>query len=187
LVRDNQGMSEHLQGQEAINAIREGNKLAFQQVFEGCYESLCQYAFTILRDPAEAEDTVQAMFVKVWERRTELDIRQSIRSYLFRAVYNQCMNQLSHRAVRRKHVDDHQAMADIDTQHPEVFMSELDENIRKAIELLPAQCKTIFIMSRYEELRHPEIAQKLNISVNTVQNQICKALKVLREELKDII
>ncbi|HYE72513.1 MAG TPA: RNA polymerase sigma-70 factor, partial [Blastocatellia bacterium] len=133
------------------------------------------------------EDIVQSMFLKIWEKRANLEIRQNIRSYLFRAVYHQCMNHLDHRLVERKHVDHelHDNLRSI--QQPEVFPDELEENIKDAINGLPGQCRLIFMMSRYEELRYAEIAQKLNLSVNTIENQISKALKILRSKLKDNI
>ena len=175
-----------LPGQEEIQSIREGNSTAFQRLFDSCYESLCQYAFTLLKDADEAEDTVQSMFVKLWEKRESLDIKQNIRSYLFRSVYNHCMNQIEHRQVIRRHTD-HVAASISQSTDPDIFPEELEIKIRNVVEGLPPQCKTIFMMSRYEEMKYPDIAKKLNISVNTIQNQVCKALKILREELKDII
>lgn len=177
-------MIENLPDQKIVSAIREGNTAAFQQVFDTCYDGLCHYAFTILKNSDEAEDIVQTMFMKLWEKRESLDIQHTVKSYLYRAVYNQCMNHLEHRAVRNKYANQEGAWLD-GTQGPEVFVDELYDRIKKVVEVLPPQCRTIFIMSRYEELRYSEIAEKLNISVNTIQNQVCKALRILREELKD--
>jgi RNA polymerase sigma-70 factor (ECF subfamily) len=167
---------------EIIKAIRDGDAEVFRQVFDTCYENLCRYAFTILKEFDQAEDVVQSILMKLWERREDLDIKTSVRSYLFRAVYNQCINQLEHAAIKKKYDVSNQTR---DEQQPDVFPTELEDTIRKAIDTLPQQCRTIFIMSRYEELKYSEIAEKLDISVNTIQNQICKALKILREELKD--
>ncbi len=172
--------------QEIIRSIRDGDPMAFRQVFDACYESLCHYAFTIVRDADEAEDTVQSMFLKIWEKRSDLDIKQSIRSYLFRSVYNQCMNHIEHNTVKEKHRN-HMTVDMSATVAPQVFVDELENKVREAIDMLPPQCRTIFLMSRYEEMRYSEIAAKLNISVNTIQNQVCKALKILRDTLKDVI
>lgn len=176
-------MIQQLPEEDIITAIREGNAVAFQHVFDSCYMSLCEYAYTILRDSDDAEDVVQSIFMKLWEKREVLEIRQSVRSYLFRAVYNQCINQLSHRAVKAKHSAYSQANA-VNTVDVENNDEELDGKVRAAVEKLPPQCRKIFAMSRYEGLRYPEISAQLNISVNTIQNQICKALKLLREELR---
>lgn len=170
---------------DIITAIRKGNTFAFQQVFNANYQALCQYAFTILKDSAEVQDIVQSVFLKIWEKRNELEIKLSIRSYLFKAVYHQCMNHLEHRTVKLKHRI-YSNYTQTATQQPEIFPLELEENIIAAINELPEQCRIIFMLSRYEELRYAEIADHLNISVNTVENQISKALKVLRSKLKEI-
>jgi len=172
---------------EIIKAIGKGNSIVFKQVFMSHYESLCRYAYTILKNAEEAEDVVQSMFVKIWEKREELEVKHTIRSYLFKAVYHQCINLLEHRSVKLKHQVHlaHEMLTE--TQLPEPFQHELEENIVAAIKTLPDQCRLIFMMSRYEELRYAEIAAHLKISVNTVENQISKALKILRVKLKDVI
>lgn len=134
----------------------------------------------------EAEDIVQSTFIKIWENQDHLNIKHTIKAYLFKAVYHKCINQLEHRAIKLKYQDYGVRIQSTQVQQPEVFPEELEENIKKAIGKLPPQCRIIFMMSRYEELRYSEIAQKLNISVNTIENQISKALKILRTELKDI-
>lgn len=179
-------MTEDPYGPYTITAVRDGNVAVFKQVFDACYESLCRYAFTILRDADEAEDVVQSMFMKLWERREDLDIKSALRSYLFKSVYNQCLNQLEHKSVKNKFQEYQMTVAEA-SQPPEIFDEDLDAKIKKAIEALPPQCRTIFMLSRYDELRHTEIAEKLSISVNTIQNQICKALKILRDELKEMV
>src|SRR5437899_2211850 len=149
-------MTLDLSDQWAIGAIRDGNTQAFQGVFDTCFENLCQYAFTIVRDMDEAEDIVQSIFARLWERRKSLDVKYSIRSYLFKSVHNQCINQLEHRTIKRRHQENSQQKWEV--QSPEVFPHELEDNIKRAIDALPPQCRAIFLMSRYDELRHSEIA-----------------------------
>ena len=177
----------NLSEQETIKAIREGDAETFRLVFDACYEGLCRYAFTMLKNTEEAEDVVQFMFLKLWDKREQLNIRQTVRSYLFKSVYHRCINHLEHKNIIRNHQRNSQSIPNQDTQPPEIFPDELGESILKAIDKLPPRCRRIFIMSRYEELTYAEIAVRLNISVNTIQNQICKALKILREELKDML
>lgn len=172
--------------QQIIEGIRKGDKACFQRVFENYYEKLCDYAFTILRDRDEAEDAVQTMFLKVWEKREGLMITHTVKSYLYRAIHNFCLNQLEHRDIRQKHVEFSMHHA-TDIQQPEVFQTELEGNIQSAIEQLPEQCRIIFKMSRYEELKYSEIAERLGISVNTVENQVSKALRILRTQLTNIL
>ncbi len=172
---------------EIFRAIGKGNSVVFKQVFMSHYESLCRYAYTILKNAEEAEDVVQSMFVKIWEKREGLEVKHTIRSYLFKAVYHQCLNNLEHRTVKMKHQVQIAHETHAETQLPETFQHELEENIIAAINSLPDQCRIIFMMSRFDELRYAEIASHLNISVNTVENQISKALKILRAKLKDVI
>jgi RNA polymerase sigma-70 factor, ECF subfamily len=177
------GMSDH----EMMPAIRDGNKDAFREVFHQCYADLCQYASTILKDMDEAEDVVQSMFIKIWEKRETLNVEHTIRTYLYKAVYNQCINLLDHRKIKLKHQEYGSYEARNLVQHPEVFPEELEAHIKAAINELPEQCRRVFILSRYEEMRYAEIAQQLKISVNTIENQISKALRILRLKLKDHI
>jgi RNA polymerase sigma-70 factor (ECF subfamily) len=171
--------------EELAEGVRNGLKDCFQEVFHRYYENLCRYAFTILRDMDEAEDIVQSVFTKFWEKREAFVITHTLRSYLYRAVHNQCMNLLEHRQIRQKHMT-HTLQQVSEAEGPVVFPQELEEVVQKAIMELPPQCRTIFNMSRYEELRYAEIAEKLGISVNTVENQISKALRILRAQLQDI-
>ncbi len=168
-----------------VQEIREGNEESFQKVFHMYYESLCQYAFTLLRDMDDAEDVVQSIFIKIWEKRESLIITQTLKGYLFKAVYHQCVNQIDHRAVRMKFQEVSLVEKSNEVQQPEAFPNELEERVIAAINTLPPQCRTIFMMSRYREMKYVEIANALNLSVNTIENQMSKALRTLREHFKE--
>lgn len=174
-----------LEHDRIVQEIKEGNEESFRQIFHAYYERLCHYAFTLLRDMDDAEDVVQSMFLKIWEKRQTLIITHTIKSYLYTAVYHQCVNQFDHRAVRVKFQERNAVEKSAAVQHPEVFPNELEEYIVAAINTLPKQCRTIFMMSRYQEMKYTEIAKELNISVNTIENQISKALRILRMHFKD--
>jgi RNA polymerase sigma-70 factor, ECF subfamily len=170
--------------QQLIQDIQDGKEASFRQLFDVYYESLCHYAFTITRDMDDAEDIVQAVFLKIWEKRKSLMITHTIKSYLYKAVYHHCINQMEHKAVREKYQERTTVEHPNHFQAPEVFPEELEASIIAAINSLPPQCRTIFMMSRYDEMKYAEIALKLDISVNTIENQISKALKILRNQLK---
>jgi RNA polymerase sigma-70 factor (ECF subfamily) len=170
--------------QQMIAEIRQGRRDTFREVFDAHYESLCRYAFTLLKDMNDAEDVVQAVFVKIWEKREEVEIRFALRAYLYKTVYHQCLNHLEHRVVRQKHQLYGQQQMEKEVALPAAFADEMEVHIANAVNTLPPQCKAVFMMSRYDELKHAEIADQLGISVNTVQNQISKALGVLRAALK---
>jgi RNA polymerase sigma-70 factor (ECF subfamily) len=178
-----------LSDNQIFAAIREGDERVFEQVFRKHYASLCAYGRGIVHDPDDAEEIVQMVFVNVWEKRTEIEITQSLKSYLYRAVHNHCLNRLKHQKVREEHQQYavYYQDASYESVSQAVYKNELEAQLAKAIELLPEQCRVIFKLSRFEELRYQEIADQLGLSIKTVENQIGKALKILRTELADFL
>lgn len=156
-------------------------------VFNQYYQPLVQYGNTFMKDLDEAEDLVQQVFVSVWEKRETTEIHTSLRALLYKAVHNACLNRIKQQKVRRDF-----AQAEFMTQTQEsasdpVQEKELQQKIEDAVNLLPEQCAKIFRMSRYEQLKYQEIADELGLSVKTVENQMGKALKLMRERLKDYL
>lgn len=174
---------------EIVSAINEGSETAYEVLFKAHYQRLCTYACSILKDMDDAEEVVQSVFLNIWEKRTTLEITTSLKSYLYRAVHNYCMNRIKHlgiRDVHREHTIYYQSEAQ-DVVNEAMNADELELQIERAILGLPEQCRLIFRMSRFEELRYQEIADRLHLSVKTVENQIGKALKILRGELSDYL
>ncbi len=178
-----------LSEQEIISAIREGNEGIFEETFRKYYQSLCTYANSMLKEIEEAEEIVQNLFLGIWEKREELEISISLKSYLYRAVHNHCLNRIKHLKVREEHqqyaINFYDASYESVSQT--VMKNELEQKIEEAIKKLPEQCQLIFRMSRFEELKYHEIAEKLELSPKTVENQIGKALKILRIELSEYL
>lgn len=160
----------------------------FSESFYTYYEDLHRYAYTLLRNNDEARDVVQDVFLKYWKKEKQLPAAPMVRQYLYRAVYNTCMNRMRHEKVRLRYLqyrDDTQATSEAATLP--VLEKELKARIDAAIALLPAQCRIVFLKSRNEEKRYAEIAKELDISVKTVEAQVAKALRILREELADYL
>jgi RNA polymerase sigma-70 factor (ECF subfamily) len=159
----------------------------FEILFKAHYSSLCSYANHFLKDLDASEEVVQEVMFRIWMNRESLIIKTSLRSYLFRAVRNGCMNVLKHVDIR----EDYKTMKEQDRHESqrsgedEMIVSELEQKIRQAIDRLPLERRKVFIMSRYDGLTYNQIAEKLGISVKTVENQIGKALKTLREDLSE--
>lgn len=174
---------------EILSSLRQGDQEVFEQIFRTYYERLCNYANTILNDMEEAEEMVQSAFVTVWEKHPSIEIHTSVKSYLYKAVYNSCLNRLKHYKVRMEHDAHVKHTADIYTSDASqsLIKSELEEMTRRSIEALPPQCQTVFKLSRFENMTYVEIAEQLDISVKTVENHIARALKSLREDLKDYL
>jgi RNA polymerase sigma-70 factor (ECF subfamily) len=176
--------------QEAVKSrLTIRDKAEFEILFKTYYSSLCAYANSFLKDVPASEDVVQEVMFKVWSGRNNLRITSSLQGYLFRAVRNGCLNVLKHADVLYQYKD-RQKISSTDLSSIEedtVVFSELQMKIRNTIDLLPMERKKIFILSRYEGLSYLQIAEKLEISIKTVENQIGKALKFLRQELAEYL
>lgn len=165
-----------------------GDLKTFEMIFRDYYKPLVQYGNTILKDADETEDIVQQVFVSVWEKRTQLDIHTSIRALLYKAVHNACLNRIKHYKVRAVHAGEWKATQSATADAADHLQAaELNDKIQAAIETLPEQCRKIFRMSRFEQLKYQEIADQLGLSVKTVENQMGKALKVIRASLQDYL
>ena len=175
--------------QESLLALKKGDITAFEMLFRTYYQPLCNYAYTFVQDRDEAEEIVQSAFLSVWEKRESLEIRTAVKPYLYAMVRNACLNVIKHEKIKQLHVEGELAMAErsIESVSRTVMASELEGRISNAMEKLPGQCRLIFKLSRFEELKYAEIAAQLNISVKTVENQMGKALKIMREELRDYL
>ena len=161
----------------------------FEMLFRNHYSALCSYANQFLKDVDAAEEVVQEVMLRIWTNRDSLVVDISIKSYLFRAVRNGCMNVLKHVKVREEYKAwrEHQGDESHLSKEDEMIASELEQRIREAIDKLPMERRKVFIMSRYDGLTYSQIADKLNISVKTVENQMGKALKTLRLDLADYL
>ncbi len=168
-----------------VSRLRNKDKEAFGLIFNEQFGVLTSYALRFLDEREDAEEIVQDVFVKFWDKCTELAPDSSIKSYLYRSVHNTCLNHIKHQKVKdayRSHVIHHMENSfelSWEQKDPEKMRTEiLDE-----IENLPPRCSEIFKLSRLEGLKYQEIADHLGISIKTVEVQMGKALRVLREKL----
>ena len=178
-----------LQEPELLQRLQKRDETAFEQVFKTHYKNLHAYAFSILKDDIAAEEMVQNVFFKLWERTDQLTVSGSIAAYLYRAVNNESLNHLKHLKVKTRHqlYISHRGEGRAGQASSRVQMKELEDKVHHALSELPEQCRTVFQLSRFEELRYREIAAKLDISVKTVENHMGKALKILREKLAEFL
>lgn len=171
-----------------ITVNNTGSAVVFERVFKEYFKNLHAYACSILKDSDEAEEMVQNVFYKLWEKKEKIGELQSIPAYLYRSVYNECMNFVKHEKVKQSyeaHAVHHGSVTGQAADTAET--KELERRISDAMNDLPEQCRTIFQMSRFEELKYREIADKLELSVKTIENQMGKALKIMRTKLADYI
>ncbi len=180
--------------QEILKNLTIGNEDAFEFIFLTFYNELCNYACSILRDKDTAEEIVQEVFVKLWENRTELSIKLSVKSYLYRAVHNQCINYYDHLQVKQKYASEsvknyRDMVSPVSSDYPiaNLLTQELEDTISQSLAALPDQCREVFLLIRYEDLSYNEAAEKLGISINTVKTQLQRAISRLRESLRNYL
>ncbi len=162
---------------------------AFEELFKAQFKALHSYASVMLYHDSHAEEIVQNVFVRIWEKRDLLDVQISAKAYLYKCVHNDCLNYLKHKKIKAKY-QDHAAFTMNDQTNntsDKLILGELQERLQVALNELPEQCRTIFQMSRFEELKYREIADELGLSIKTVENQMGKALRILRVKLVDFL
>jgi RNA polymerase sigma-70 factor (family 1) len=174
---------------ELTEALHAGDEVVFEQMFNAYYQRLCNYANTILDSIEDSEEMVQNTFLNIWEKKESFEIHTSVKSYLYQAVFNQCMNYIKHNKVRQAHKEYYLYVTEAIVGSPseDIIASELELRIEAAIAGLPPQCQTVFRMSRTDNLTYAEIAKKLGVSVKTVENHMGKALHILRDKLKEYL
>jgi RNA polymerase sigma-70 factor (ECF subfamily) len=167
------------------NELQHGNRKLFNQLFTDYYVNLCRFSYTYLRDNDTSEEIVQEVFINLWEQRDSIDINSSIRSFLYTSVKNRSLNYIRNQKTRVRHEDEFAREQTSKVGHIINFCEreELNHIIDQSIAELPEQCRTIFEMSRTQNLTYKEIAQQLNIMPKTVENQMGIALKKLRSKL----
>ncbi len=161
----------------------------YEELFRTYFSSLCYFARKYIRDLDTCKEIVHNVFVNIWEKREEFDFEKPAKSYLFTSVYNRCMNYIRD---HKKFVDQEDSsiimnpgLTTINSDHLEE--AELESKIWQGIQSLPEKCREVFIMNRFEEKKYAEIADQLGISVKTVEAQMSKALKTLRDFLIEYI
>lgn len=181
-------MSDH------ILPLVHGDREHFKNVFEKYYQPLCHLSLHYLEDEDEAMDVVQDTFLKLWERREELNPNSNLTNFLFTLVKNNCLNIIKRKQVLLKHHEkikwmemhyQYESLLRVESDY--LDFNELKEKIDQAIERLPKNCRLVFELSRFEELKNHEIAERLGISKKTVEAHLTKALKILRNELRDYL
>jgi RNA polymerase sigma-70 factor (ECF subfamily) len=186
-----------IQDNELLLHIKNDNQSAFEVIFLRYYSGLCSYASTILADRDNSEEIVQDTFVKFWENRNQLEINNSLKAYLYRTVHNQCLNQIESKKIRDLYSKNQmqayeKSLTEIipfsnDYPIANLIAQELEEKIQKSIETLPEQCKEVFLLIRIQKKSYQEVAQKLNISVNTVKTQMQRAVFKLKDMLQEYL
>ncbi len=177
-------------GTDLVERLRGGDVRALEELFRQQYEPLCRFAERYLRDRAASEDLVQDLFAALWARRTRLDLRGSVRAYLFASVRNRALNVRKHQLVEHDWERD-EASPEVRVLHrtprrPDELLDERerDARVRAAIAQLPERCRLVMQLRWHEQLGYSEIATILGISVKGVEIQLARGLRALRARVR---
>jgi len=182
--------------QEFISKLQEGQEDAFESIFRKYFSGLCTYAVGYVKSKEVASEIVEDLFLYLWENCEDLVITTSLKAYLYQSVHNRCLKYLRHLKVEQKYNDHlHYTLTDAELHQPvsdsypiaNLISQELEELVESTIKSLPEKCREIFCLQRFDNLTYPEIAEKLDVSVNTVKTQMARALQKLRENLKEYL
>lgn len=167
-----------------VNRLQKGDKKAFVELIDKYNQRLYGYALSLTNDHTQAQDILQNVFLKTWEKRKKLGIHSSVQNYLFKSVYNEFINQYKKKRstmiLEQKYF---QALEKAISIQNEESMDKIMTKISEEIKQLPPKCQQIFILSKKEGLTNIEISEYLNVSIKTVEAQITKAYGLLRERL----
>lgn len=180
-----------LNSEELLNALRAGREDAFSYIFNKHYNNLYSYACRILNDENDAQECVQSTFCHIWDVHKTLEIRESLKSYLYRAIYNKAITIIRQKKLIEKYND--KGLSDLYfsrvVQNPQAEIRLNDSETRKVIvngiDSLPQRCREIFIKCKIQGYSYIEVASTLNLSVKTIENQMTIAIRKLREKLKN--
>lgn len=175
--------------------IRAGDLKSFEMLFDCYFKGLRTYAQDLLKNSQDAEEIVQDVFYVLWDKRNSILIHSSLKAYLFRSVHNHCINFIQHRQISERksteffqnQVEQTQRSSLVKEEYAldQIMAADLEQEIEEAIKSLPHQCREVFYLCRYNNLKIREIAEKLELSESTVKTQLYRALDKLRVMLKE--
>lgn len=165
------------------------NQQQFELLFKSHFSYLCNFARQFVHDEDTAQDICQKVFIRLWEKREEMDPKQSIKSYLFTSVKNRCLNFIrDNKKYRSQVLDLDCGDLEFSQEDTDAFAEEeLKKRIEQALKSLPEKCRLVFEMSRYQNKKYKEIAEELDIAQKTVEAHMSKAMKTLRIQLQDYL
>ena len=167
-----------------LTRLQNSDETVLKELFNLHYLNVCGAISRFIRDTNLVEDLAQEVFIRFWEKRHQINITSSIPAYLRRMAINEALAHLrKNKRFQEEELDTNLSFSADNSGEDQFMHGELQQQVTRAINTLPPKCRAIFQLSRFEDLTYREIADKLDISIKTVENQMGKALKILRQEL----
>ena len=175
--------------QQILEKIYSGDRSSFAYIYKHYFNALCTYASNYIEEKEDCKNIVQDIIIKLWENRAGARDINSLRSYLFGSVHNQCLNHLKHKRIVEKHqAEVTYTLLELSLETTDFLESNEEITIiMQAIENLPEQTKKVFRMKRFDDMSYKEIAEKLQISDRTVDTHMTKAMRLLKEKLNHLL
>ena len=176
-----------LKNQTTLTALRDGDQGEMKRIFQEHYRTVYLRIYRFVKQKETAEDLTQEVFLKLWRKKNQLEITDSLGGYLATMAYHEAMGFLRKNHATITDIDEQSAMKVGSDGNQEINRMDLQQQINTAVNQLPPRCKSVFVLSRFEGKSYKEIAEIMNISTKTVEHQLSKALRTLRLHLKDYI
>lgn len=174
--------------EDILKRLKANDRSALKELFQLFYPSVCQSIHRLVRDKAMVEDLAQEVFLRFWNKRQQINITSSLSAYLRRMATNEALGYLrSRKTFENEEIilnNESEGSQNVESQYLD---GELQDHIKAAINELPPKCRAVFVLSRFEELTYQEIADRMEISIKTVENQMGRALRLLRSKLKSYL
>jgi len=177
----------HLEDHEWLAQVKKGQTAALACIYRKYWRRLYVSAHAILKDGQTCEDIIQEIFLKLWQNRERIEIKATLVSYLYSSVRYEVYRHIKTGKVREDIFDHIFERMQAGPDYPHLEYKELYIQIHTIVESLPERCKAVYKLSREEHLSHKQIAAQLNISTKTVENQLTKALSLLRLSLGQVL
>lgn len=169
---------------ELVLLLKGGDEAAFTEIYNRYWKTLFAVAGQKIYDLEEAKEIIQNIFIRLWERRTELEIESSLSAYLSVSVKYRIINALDKHYIRKKYIDDLPLLSEVDNSTQEwLDFEEVKEQLARLVAELPEKCRLVFVMNREQGMTQKQIAAELNISEKTVEAHLSKAVKSLKTGL----
>jgi len=171
---------------ELVKLLKKGDLIAFDTIYSKYSHKIYEFVLRYLKQDEDAEEIVQEVFIKIWESKSKIDIHLSFESFLFTIAYNTSISLLRKRVSETKSREYLRSLQQINTTEDaieEIQFKELNDKLQSLVNQLTPRKKEIYLLSREEGFTHKEIAQKLNISENTIKNHLVTTLKFLKSHI----